>query len=195
MQIIVPAKSTLMNLEDLKGHTITFTDRSSNSGYKAALVKLEEIDLLPERDYSWRFSGSHRASIAKIAAGEAEAAPVASDLLQRTVAEGTVSLGDLRVIKESESFPPAALGYVYNLTPELASQVKAALLEFTFSGTPLEKQFQDATHFVPISYKKDFELIRKIDDNVKSAPMLLPLPSRPAPPDTATTEEAGQKSG
>jgi phosphonate transport system substrate-binding protein len=195
MQIIVPAKSEIRTLDDLKGHTITFTDRSSNSGYKAALVKLEDVNLLPERDYSWRFSGGHDESIAKVAMSECEAAPVASDLLQRAVTNGAVSMGDIRVIKESESFPPAALGYAYNLSPELAAEIKAALLQFSWSGTGLEKQFPDANRFVPISYKTDFELIRRIDDSVKSAPDASSIAEPPSSHEAPSDEEAARKAG
>lgn len=60
MSLIVPARSAMQSLRDLKGHTIAFTDRDSNSGYKAAVVLLRDADLLPERDYNWEFSGSHR---------------------------------------------------------------------------------------------------------------------------------------
>ncbi len=179
MQVIVPAKSTIRTLADLKNHTITFTDRSSNSGYKAALLKLHDLGLLPQQDYLWRFSGSHEDSIKQIAASEAEVAPVASDMLQLALAKGDINKDDVRVIEESDNFPPGTLGYVYNLEPELAGKVRSALLEFSWTGTTLDNHFRDATHFVPVSYKKDFELIRRIDDNVKS------------PPDAATVEPAG----
>jgi phosphonate transport system substrate-binding protein len=99
-------------------------------------------------------------------------------------------MGDIRVIKESESFPPAALGYAYNLSPDLAAEIKAALLQFTWSGTGLEKQFPDASRFVPISYKTDFELIRRIDDSVKSVPDASIIAEPPSSHEAPSDEEA-----
>jgi phosphonate transport system substrate-binding protein len=171
MKMIVPAKSDIKTLEDLRNRTVAFTDRSSNSGYKAAIFILKEQGLLPERDYSWRFTTDHQESIKGIARGELEAAPVAGDLLQGAVSRGEdIKETDFRVIKESEWFPPAALGYVYNLSPALAAEVRSAFLNFTISDSDLTKQFNDSTRFVPVSFKIDFDLIRRIDDQVKSAP-------------------------
>jgi phosphonate transport system substrate-binding protein len=166
MQLIVPAKSELHKIADLKGHTIGFTTRDSNSGCKAALALLRDNELLPFRDYLWKFTGGHEESIKGVAEGRYDVAPVASDLLQRAIAGGIIEAGSVRVLYESEKFPPATLGYVNDLTPELASKIRHAFAEFSPQGTSLEKQFRstDATKFVPVSYKQDFALIRRIDD-------------------------------
>ncbi|HZZ27773.1 MAG TPA: phosphate/phosphite/phosphonate ABC transporter substrate-binding protein [Pirellulales bacterium] len=171
-QIIVPAGSSLHSLQDLKGQTITFTDRTSNAGYKAALILLKDRDLLPQRDYNCRFSMSYQRSIDGVSAGQYQAAAVASDMLQRAVAGGAADLAKLQVIDQSKGFPPATLGYVYNLKPELAEKIRAAMLEFSWSGTGIEKQFAGtlATKFVPVSYKNDFEWARIVADAVRDPP-------------------------
>jgi phosphonate transport system substrate-binding protein len=168
MAIIVPTSSSVNELKDLKGKTIKFTEMTSHSGCKAAVAKLKEAGLLVERDYQPSLSTSHDTSIDEVSTGKAEAAAVASDLLKKAEAEGRISADKYRAIYESEKFPPFAIGYVYNLSPELAEQVRAALLEFPWAGTGLEKQFAgtDATKFVPLSYKDDFAVIRKIDESL-----------------------------
>jgi len=172
MQIIVPLDSSIRGPIDLKGHTIAFTDRTSNSGYKVPLVHLKDEGLLPQRDYSCRFSTGHRLSIQGIVDGEYQAAPVASDLLQKEVASGAVDKTKFRIIDESKPFPPATLGYAYNLSPDLAEKIKAALLAFSWSGTGLEKQFEGtgAAKFVPVNYKNDFEWTRLIAESVQDPP-------------------------
>jgi phosphonate transport system substrate-binding protein len=81
-------------------------------------------------------------------------------------------LAKLQVIDQSKPFPPATLGYVYNLSPELAQKIRAAMLEFPWAGTGLEKEFAGtrATKFVPVSYKNDFEWARIIADAVRDPP-------------------------
>jgi phosphonate transport system substrate-binding protein len=195
MKMIVPAKSEIKSLADLKTHTIAFTDRSSNSGYKAAVFILKEEGLLPERDYNWRFSTDHLESIKRIGIGEYEAAPVASDLLQGAIVRGEVTNADFRVIKESERFPPAALGYVYNLSPGLASEIRAAFLNFPIADPELKKQFSDSTRFVPVSFKNDFDLIRRIDDAVKSAPDASVIKELDSAPDDESTPAAAASAG
>ncbi|MGD9722534.1 MAG: phosphate/phosphite/phosphonate ABC transporter substrate-binding protein [Pirellulales bacterium] len=166
MRVIVPAKSPVKSVKDLKGRTIAFTTRDSNSGCKAALAMLREYDLLPLRDYQWKFSGSHDASIAGVAKGEYQAAPVASDLLDRAIAAGTIQKDQVRIIYESEHFPPATIGYVYFLPKELSDKIRTAFIDYPWSGTNVQKQFESAgaSKFVPVSYKRDFALIRRIDD-------------------------------
>jgi phosphonate transport system substrate-binding protein len=165
MELIVPAASPIQKLTDLKGRKITFIDFKSHSGYKAAAVKLMSLGLLPDQDYQYGFSTSHDESIKGVAKGDYEAAPVASNLLKRAVANGTIRDDQFRRIYASERFPPAALGYAYNLSPELAEKVRSAMLDYSFAGTSLEMLFANSgdTKFVPINYKDDFAIICSID--------------------------------
>jgi phosphonate transport system substrate-binding protein len=168
-EIIVPADSPLKKPTDLKGHELTLTEPSSNSGYKAPLVLLRaNFGLVPLNDVLLRYSGSHEASIEGIASGKYEAAAVAADLLARAVIDGTIKTNQYRSIYSSESFPTAGLGYVYNLKPELAQKVRDALMSYDWKGTPLEERFKQSsqTRFLPVNYKNDWSLIRRIDDEM-----------------------------
>jgi phosphonate transport system substrate-binding protein len=165
MQVIVPADSPIKELGDLKGHKVTFTRPDSNSGCKALLMQLrDEEDMRPDRDYTWGFSLDHEASIQGVAAKDFEAAPVASDILERMVAKGEVDPDAFRTIYESERFPPATIGYVYNLAPELRTAIREVLIGFSLAGTNLEGEFgADATKLVPVDYKNDWANARRID--------------------------------
>ncbi|MEM8865733.1 MAG: PhnD/SsuA/transferrin family substrate-binding protein, partial [Planctomycetota bacterium] len=89
MLIIAPAGSAIDGPSDLQDKQVTFVRPDSNSGCKAALVLLmNKYQLLPESGYGWSFSLGHDASILGVAAGEIEAAPVASDIFQRMVDAG-----------------------------------------------------------------------------------------------------------
>jgi phosphonate transport system substrate-binding protein len=171
MKLIVPAKSSIKDAAGVKGHKVTFTRPDSNSGCKALVMFLrDKEDYLPDRDYAWGFSTSHEDSIKGVAAGEIEAAPVASDVLQRMIDKGEVKADAIRTVYESERFPPATLGYVYNLTPEVRTAIRESLLGYALAGTGLEGQFgADATKLVPIDYKNDWANARKIDQLVAQA--------------------------
>ena len=81
------------------------------------------------------------------------------------IAAGIVQPEQFRIIYESERFPPVTMGYAHDLSDELAADIRQALLEFDCHGTSLEKRFHDSqtTKFVPLSYKQDYALIRRID--------------------------------
>ncbi len=172
MQFIAKSDSDIKDLAALRGKRIAFTRPNSNSGYKAALVLLmQKYAMLPERDYQWRFLYGHVEAMAAVAAGEADAAPIASDIFAREVAKGVVQADDFRVIYESEKFPPVAFGYAYNLTPELREAIREALLGLSWSGTKLEEEFggDEAAKFVAISYKDDWANIRRVDEAAANA--------------------------
>lgn len=166
MQLIVPAGSPIKDPAQIKGHKVTFTRLDSNSGCKAPLVLLKEkYNLLPERDYQWGFSLGHKDSIKRIAAKELEVAPVASDILAHMIENKEVDPAAFVSIYKSERFPPATIGYAYNLSPELRDGIRETLLKFDWKGTGLQKQFgpEGYEKFVPVNYKDDWANTRRID--------------------------------
>jgi len=167
IEIIVPASSTITKPSDLKDHELTLTQPNSNSGYKAPVVLLKsEFQIEPEKDYKIRMSQEHDKSIEGIAKGEYQAAAVAADMLARAETNGVIRKDQYRSIFKSESFPSAAIGYAYNLKPELVAKIKQAILGFDLKGTALESDFgaDSQTKFVPVNYKNDWALIRRIDE-------------------------------
>jgi phosphonate transport system substrate-binding protein len=172
MQIIVPADSPIEKIADLKGKELTLTEPGSNSGFKAPLVLLSKEGLQPGRDYVIRYSGGHRESIDGIAKKTFRAAAVASDVMKRSLADDPplIKKEQFRVIYQSENFPTAGFGYVWNLNPELAEKVKKAFFSFQWKGTGVEKEFgaSEQTKFVPISFKSDFAGVRQVDDAIRA---------------------------
>ena len=173
MQIIVPADSSIQSLDNLRGHELTLTEPGSNSGFKVPLVLLNhDKGLIPGKDFTVRYSGGHEASIKGIADKTYQAAAVASDVLKRVMAEDPAGIKkeQFRVIYESEDFPTAGFGYVNNLKPDLAEKVKQAFSSFQWKGTGVEREFaaSEQTKFAPVVFKKDFALVRRIDDAIRS---------------------------
>ena len=167
MNIIVPTQSPLQSVSDLQNHTLALTHPDSNSGFKAPLVILmNDFGMQVERDYLIQVTRSHDASIKGVADETYEAAAVASDMVTRAISRGDAKQEQLRVIYESERFANAALGYVYNLNPDLAKQITDAMFSFAWEGTGVGEEFSSlgADRFVPIDYKNDWALIRRIDD-------------------------------
>lgn len=171
MKLLVPANGA-EGPEQLQGKQIAFTTPTSNSGFKAALVYLmAEHNLRPERDYDWSFTFGHETSVNGLIAGDHDAAPVASDILERLIAEGEVEEDAFTVIYESERFPPATIGYAYNLASPLREKIAETLLNFEWEGTSVAAKYgsSGAERFVPVSFKNDWANIRRIDEAVEAA--------------------------
>jgi phosphonate transport system substrate-binding protein len=169
MLLIVPAGSPIKEPRELRGKTIALTDPASNSGFKAPIVALlNEFGLRPSRDYDWFFTYEHDNSIRLAASGKCTAAAVASERLAALVKNGEIKEGDVRIIYQSPSFPPAAIGCVYNLKPELVAKIKAALLDCDWKKSGLSERLGGggATRFVPVTYRQAFAPVRQIDDTM-----------------------------
>jgi phosphonate transport system substrate-binding protein len=167
MEIIVPADSDIQEVADLEGRTLTFTEETSNSGFKAPSALLEsEFGLIVGEDVTPLFSGGHDVSILGVANRDYEAAAIANSVKARMIERGVVSADDFRTIYTSETFPTTAYGYVYNLNPEVAERVREAFFSYDWEGTPLQAEFSQSgeAQFIEISYEETWAVIRQIDE-------------------------------
>lgn len=167
MEIIVPADSEIDSVEDLRGGSITFTQETSNSGFKAPSAILEsEFDMVAGEDFEPQFSGSHDTSILGIVNGDYEAAAVANSVAARMVERGVIDADAYRTIYQSQTFPTTGFGVVYNLTPELQEQIREAFFSFEWEGSALEEEFSRSgeAQFIEISFQEDWAVIRQIDE-------------------------------
>lgn len=171
MEIITFPGSGIKQVSDLRGKFLAFTAPTSNSGFKAASAILQnDFNLVKERDFKYAFSGRHDASILGVKNKTFLAASIAGSVRKRMLKRGLIHEGDIAVIYKSKTFPNTGFGYVYNLKPALVTAIKKAFRTFNWDkpdGTPssLKAEFQSSeyTRFIPINYKKDWSIIRRID--------------------------------
>jgi phosphonate transport system substrate-binding protein len=165
MEIVVPADSPIKVPADLKGRKIAFTDATSNSGFKAPSAILKaDFNLESKRDYEPVFSGKHDNSILGVVNKDYEAAAVANSVLNRMVDRKVFDPAKIRSIYKSQTFPTTGYGTAYNLDPALVAKIKEAFFTFQWEGSALQAEFQKEGKFVPIDYKKDWAVLRKIDE-------------------------------
>lgn len=166
MEIITYPGSGIDKPADLKGHTLAFTSETSNSGYKApsALLK-SEFGLEAGPDYKAAFSGAHDTSILGVAHKDYDAAAIANSIKARMIDRGLVKTDQFKTIYTSQTFPTTGFGVANNLTPALQEKIKQAFFTFDWKGTKLLEEFSKSgeSQFIPISFKDDWAVIRKID--------------------------------
>ena len=162
LQLYVRADSDIHEVADLKGKVVAHTSPTSNSGHQAPEALFPGLGVVPGEDYEIRFSGSHDNSLLGVVAGDYDAAPVASEVVERMAARGLYDPEELRIIYETDRFPTTSYNYVYNLDPALVEKIKEAFFTFDFTGTELGEEFEGVSKFVPITYKDDWTVIREI---------------------------------
>jgi phosphonate transport system substrate-binding protein len=167
MEIITHPGSGIDSIEDLRGKTLAFTAQTSNSGFKAPSALLQaELGMEAGKDYEAVFSGKHDNSILGVANRDYPAAAIANSVKQRMIERGVVSEDQLVILYTSQTFPTTGYGVVYNLKPELQDKIREAFFSFDWEGTALQQEFSKSgeSQFVEITFKDDWEVIRKIDE-------------------------------
>ena len=166
MEIITHPDSGIETPADLKGKQLAFTAPTSNSGFKAPSAILKaDYGLIAEQDFEPVFSGKHDNSVLGVANKDYPAAAVANSVMNRMIERGVVKPEQIKSIYKSQTFPTTGYGLVYNLKPELAQKIKDAFASFEWEGSSLKEEFEKSGEgqFIPISYKDNWEVIRKID--------------------------------
>lgn len=166
MEIITYPGSGITTPADLKGRKLAFTSPTSNSGFKVPSVLLRsEFGLEADRDYTAVFAGRHENSVLGVATRDYDAAAIANEVMHRMMARGVVKKDQIVTVYKSETFPTAGFGLAHHLDPGLASKIRKAFFSFPWAGSALAKEFSTlgVSRFMPITYRDDWALVRKID--------------------------------
>ncbi|MDB5598288.1 MAG: phnD [Xanthobacteraceae bacterium] len=158
---IVKKDSPYQKLSDLKGKRVAHTAPSSNSGNLAPRVLFPPEGLKPDEDYKPLMSGGHDKSALGVASGDYDMAPVASDVYDRMALRGTVKGDEMRILYKSPIFPTSSFAYAHDLKPDLAKKMVDCFYAFRFTSE-MQKEFNGDDRFFPITYLKDWAVVREI---------------------------------
>lgn len=141
----------IRSLEDLQGKTVAHAHETSNSGHLAPMALLPEEGITPGEDYEFEFSGAHDNSARGVNVGDYDAGMIASSSYGDMVTGGDFDASQLRAVWMSPPFASQPSTYHYKLHPDLVEGIKAAHLEYDYSGTSIEEQ-TDQNEFVEFDY-------------------------------------------
>jgi phosphonate transport system substrate-binding protein len=161
---LVKASSPYHKLSDLKDKRVAHTAPSSNSGHLAPLVLYPQEGLKPNDDYKPLMSGGHDKSALGVLPGDYDMGGVASDVYERMVSRGTLKADDFRIIYKSPIFPTSSFAYAHDLKPDLAKKLVDCFYAFRFPES-MRKEFNNDDRFYPITYQKDWAVVRKIAED------------------------------
>jgi phosphonate transport system substrate-binding protein len=162
--LIVRSDSPFHKITDLKGKKVAHTAPSSNSGHMAPMALFPALGLVPEKDYKVLFSGKHDQSILGVKTGDYDAAPVASDVFRRMITRGQVKTEDFRILYTSPLFPTSSFAYAHDLEPTFRDQMLKCFYAYRFTPE-MQKAFEGADRFAPITYRKDWAVVRQVAES------------------------------
>ncbi|ETX13938.1 phosphonate ABC transporter substrate-binding protein [Roseivivax halodurans JCM 10272] len=164
LQVYTQADSDIQEMADLAGKRIAHTSPTSNSGNQAPRALFPDLGVVPGEDYEVNYSGSHDQSMLGVVAGDYDAAPVASEVVDRMAERALYDPEEVRIVWESDPFPTTSYTYAHDLAPELKKSIEEAFFSFDFEGTVLGEEFEGVSKFVPITYEEQWAVIRQIQE-------------------------------
>ncbi|MDI5921743.1 phosphate/phosphite/phosphonate ABC transporter substrate-binding protein [Halomonas sp. LR5S13] len=164
LQLYTHVDSGIDEMADLKGKRVAHTSPTSNSGNQAPRALFPEEGIVPDEDYEVIYSGSHDQSMLGVVAQDYDAAPVASEVVDRMAARDLYDPEDVKIIYESDRFPTTSYTYAHNLHPDLVDKIEEAFFSFAFAGTELGEEFEGVEKFIPINYQEHWKVIRTIQE-------------------------------
>jgi len=159
--VVVKRSSPYQKMSDLKAKRVAHTSPSSNSGHLAPQVLFPPEGLTPDKDYKVLFSGGHGQSVKGVESGDYDAAPVASDVFNRMASRGEIKADDFRIIYKSPIFPTSSFAYAHDLHPDFVKTLTKCFYDYRFPPE-MQKTFGGADRFFPITYQKDWAVVRKV---------------------------------
>ncbi len=166
--VIVKKDSPFQKLADLKGKKVAHTSPSSNSGHMAPMALFPSQGLAPEKDYKILFSGKHDQSVMGVNSGDYDAAAVASDVFARMASRGQVKEEDFRIVYRSAKFPTSSFAIAHDLEPTLSKKILDCFYQYRFPEE-MKKAFAGADRFFPITYQKDWAVVRQVAEGAGQA--------------------------
>ena len=101
---ITQSGSPIQSLKDLKGKSFAFGDINSTSGHLMPFEALRQAGLDPDRDLSYRYTGSHPATAKAVEAGVVDAGAVDESVYQEMLKDAKLDKAKVRVFFTTPPF-------------------------------------------------------------------------------------------
>src|SRR6202051_2513231 len=106
---ITQTGSAIQGLKDLRGKKFVFGDINSTSGHLMPYYAMAQAGLDPDKDFTFRYSGNHPATVKAIEAGAGDAGAVDESVYRAMVDGGQIDKAKVRVFYTTPPF----LDYVW----------------------------------------------------------------------------------
>lgn len=172
--LLVPKKSTVKKLSDLKGKRIAFVDQKSTSGYLYPEVMLKKNGIEESLFKQVKFSGSHAQSVDMLEKGEVDAIAVFGDDKsgkQNAYAKYAKKKDGARILWVSEPIPNdpfVVRSDFYEQNPKLAHNVMFTLIDLSERKDGINKmeEIMSPKGFLPAT-SRQYDSVREIAEALK----------------------------
>lgn len=171
--LLVPKKSSIRKLTDLKGKRVAFVDQKSTSGYLYPEVMLKKNGIEESALKEIKFSGSHAKSVEMLEKGEVDAIAVFGDDKtgkQNAFAKYAKNKNDARILWVSEPIPNdpfVVRSDFYEQNPKIAHNVMFTLIEISERNAQKMEEIMSSKGFM-LATSKQYDPVREINQALKA---------------------------
>jgi len=129
---VVKKDSNLNKFENIKGKVLSLNTIGSTSGDLIPQVELNKINLSIKNKNHFKnvfYAGSHDACLLAVLNNQADVCGMSSRNFEARLEDGTIKLGDVRIIHKSDRVPPPPLAYSKLIPLEDRNKIKEAVLK------------------------------------------------------------------
>ncbi len=159
--LIIQSDRPSQKLADLIGQRVAHTTPSSRLGNLARRALSPGAGRVPDRDHKVCFPGKHQDSVAAVAFGDREAAPIARDIMVRVAERRIVKMQDFRIVRKRGNLPPGVLSTAHALAPPLLRRVRECAFNIR-DPSAMPTGSQGADRRCSIDIWKDRQIVRQV---------------------------------
>ena len=161
---VVPSDSDLQTLADVKGKRLALNSIGSTSGDLIPQVELMKAGLSIKNKSDFKrvyYAGSHDACMMAALNKHVDVCGMSSRNFDARIADGTISLEQIRIIHRSSPVPPPPLAYSKSLPLEIRNKIKLATLEAHKFGR-IGGYGGEMSHYIEVT-DSDYDVLREVD--------------------------------
>ena len=166
---VVPTDSDLQTLADVKGKRLALNSIGSTSGDLIPQVELMKAGLSIKNKNDFKrvyYAGSHDACMMAALNKHVDVCGMSSRNFDARIADGTISLEQIRIIHRSSPVPPPPLAYSKSLPLEIRNKIKLATLDAHNYGK-IGGYGGEMSHYIEVT-DSDYDLLRDVDKLLNS---------------------------
>ena len=166
---VVPTDSDLQTLADIKGKRLALNSIGSTSGDLIPQVELMKAGLSITNKSDFKrvyYAGSHDACMMAALNKHVDVCGMSSRNFDARIADGTISLEQIRIIHRSSPVPPPPLAYSKSLPLEIRNKIKLATLDAHNYGK-IGGYGGEMSHYIEVT-DSDYDLLRDVDKLLNS---------------------------
>ena len=166
---VVPTDSDLQTLADIKGKRLALNSIGSTSGDLIPQVELMKAGLSIKNQSDFKrvyYAGSHDACMMAALNKHVDVCGMSSRNFDARIADGTISLEQIRIIHRSSPVPPPPLAYSKSLPLEIRNKIKLATLDAHNYGK-IGGYGGEMSHYIEVT-DSDYDLLRDVDKLLNS---------------------------